>query len=293
MSFPSKYLSFCLLFIILNHAYSNNCDSLGIIKKDGKSFIQYKIDKGNTFYSLSRRFNVSTSDIQKTNGIEALQLNKVILIPTKSNQKANTTISSKTHVVKPGETLYSISKSTSIPVDNLKKLNKLTSNELSVGQVLQLSTAATPTKNLASKKSKKHKVIKGDTFYSVSKKYNVSVNRLKQTNNITTSSLKLNQILIIPNPDQKKPKPQIKAKSITLKMLNSKAAALNQIRAEVMCPYGKVGDIVKLTHPKSKKTVYARIIKHSDDTLIYATNKIFNSLEIKEFSLEIKLTYFQ
>jgi len=42
-----------------------------------------------------------------------------------------------------------------------------------------------------------HKVVKGDTLYSLSRKYNTSVNAIKNLNNLTSNDLKIDQILII------------------------------------------------------------------------------------------------
>ncbi len=42
-----------------------------------------------------------------------------------------------------------------------------------------------------------HTVVKGDTLYSLSRKYNTSVDTIKSMNNLTSNNLKINQILII------------------------------------------------------------------------------------------------
>ncbi|MCK5400668.1 MAG: LysM peptidoglycan-binding domain-containing protein, partial [Flavobacteriaceae bacterium] len=42
-----------------------------------------------------------------------------------------------------------------------------------------------------------HKVVKGDTLYSLSRKYKTSVDAIKSTNNLVSNNLKIDQILII------------------------------------------------------------------------------------------------
>ncbi|MEM9679701.1 MAG: glucosaminidase domain-containing protein [Bacteroidota bacterium] len=44
---------------------------------------------------------------------------------------------------------------------------------------------------------KEHTVVKGDTLYSLSKRYNLSVEQLKSLNNLTTNTLKIGQVLIV------------------------------------------------------------------------------------------------
>ena len=74
-------------------------------------------------------------------------------------------------------------------VDELKSINNLKSNLLSIGQVLLIPTDT----NLETT----YTVQKGDSLYSIAKKYNTTVNRLKQLNNLTSNLLSIGQILIV------------------------------------------------------------------------------------------------
>ena len=47
--------------------------------------------------------------------------------------------------------------------------------------------------------SRVHLVQKGETLYAISRKYNQSVEKIKQLNNLTTNNIKVNQRLLIPN----------------------------------------------------------------------------------------------
>ena len=46
-----------------------------------------------------------------------------------------------------------------------------------------------------------HTVIKGDTLYSISKKYELTVEILKQLNQLETNDLKIGQVIHLTNPD--------------------------------------------------------------------------------------------
>ena len=97
-----------------------------------------------------------------------------------------------TYIVKSGDTLWSIAKKFNITVNELKALNNLTSNTLSIGQVLKINEqSSTPTENTYIVKS-------GDTLYSIANKYGVSVNEIKNLNNLTSNSLSIGQVLKIP-----------------------------------------------------------------------------------------------
>ncbi|UPA16472.1 LysM peptidoglycan-binding domain-containing protein [Borrelia coriaceae] len=45
----------------------------------------------------------------------------------------------------------------------------------------------------------KHKVVKGDTLYSLSRKYKISIKKLKRVNNLHSESIKVGSVLIIPS----------------------------------------------------------------------------------------------
>ena len=60
------------------------------------------------------------------------------LSPTMSEGKLSKWLVKEGDVVKKGDTLYSISKKYSVTIEELKKLNKLKSNEIKIGQKLKI-----------------------------------------------------------------------------------------------------------------------------------------------------------
>lgn len=93
------------------------------------------------------------------------------------------------YIVKKGDTLYSIAKKYNTTVNEIKDINNLKSNTLSIGQIIKIPELIDENYYI---------VKKGDTLYSIAKKYNVSVNELKNLNNITSNILSINQKLIVP-----------------------------------------------------------------------------------------------
>lgn len=103
------------------------------------------------------------------------------------------------YVVVSGDTLYFIAQKFNTTVDDLKKLNNLTSNNLSIGQKLKIpkepsSTPSEPSGNY-------YKVVSGDTLYAIAKKFNTTVDALKNANNLTSNNLAIGQLLKIPSSD--------------------------------------------------------------------------------------------
>ena len=101
-------------------------------------------------------------------------------------------ISNDYYIVKKGDTLYSIAKNNNTTVDNLKLINNLNSNLLSIGQKLYLVKKPVETSD------NYYIVKKGDTLYSIAKNNNTTVDDIKNTNNLTSNLLSIGQKLLIP-----------------------------------------------------------------------------------------------
>ena len=97
------------------------------------------------------------------------------------------------YIVKSGDTLWSIARANGLTVDELKKINNLNSNMLSVGQKLKLNG------NPVNANVVIYTVKSGDTLYTIANKYGVSVNDLKDANQLENNIISINQQLNIPN----------------------------------------------------------------------------------------------
>lgn len=88
--------------------------------------------------------------------------------------------------------MYSIARANNTTVDKLKNINNLTSNNLSIGQVLKLPSGDTTKDNVV------YTVKKGDSLYSIAREYGTTVDALKKLNNITSNTLSIGQKLLLP-----------------------------------------------------------------------------------------------
>jgi flagellum-specific peptidoglycan hydrolase FlgJ len=118
------------------------------------------------------------------------------------------TDSSLTYIVEKGDSMYSISKKYNLTVNELQDLNNLTNTALSIGQELRTNrnsdeaVAVESIKEMSINngvKIKVHIVEKGETLYSISKKYNVTVSELQQLNGLKDTALNVGQELKIKN----------------------------------------------------------------------------------------------
>lgn len=154
----------------------------------------YIVKKGDTLYSIAREFNTTVDELKRINN---LSNNTLIIGSTLKVPKNNTsTPEIKYYIVKKGDTLYSISRAYNVSVEDLKKLNNLTSNTLIVGQQLIIPSNETNDNNT---NKQTYTVKRGDTLYSIARNFNVSVDQLMSENNLSSSVLTVGQVLIIPN----------------------------------------------------------------------------------------------
>ncbi len=84
------------------------------------------------------------------------------------------------HTVLPGQTLYSICKAYEADVEEVKKLNNKKDNALSLNEVLKIPYAAPFVQY--DNKYYYHKVEKGETLYSISRRYGVKVKWIQRAN---------------------------------------------------------------------------------------------------------------
>lgn len=103
------------------------------------------------------------------------------------------------YVVKSGDTLYSIARKYNTTVDEIKRLNDLTSNTLTIGTKLIVPTEKED-------ESKGTYVVKaGDTLYKIANANNVTVADIINANKLTSNVLSIGQELIIPSKNQNVP----------------------------------------------------------------------------------------
>ena len=92
------------------------------------------------------------------------------------------------HVVQKGDTLYSIARRYGISVEELKRLNNLVNNTITVGQKLLVNE---------SNDGEIYIVQRGDTLYSIARRYGMSVEELKRLNNLVNNVISVGQELLI------------------------------------------------------------------------------------------------
>ena len=155
----------------------------------------YVVKKGDTLWSIARAYGLTVDKLKSLNNLTSnnLTIGDSLIVKDSSgnNDNSSSADNNKHYIVKKGDSLYSIARRNNMTVDELKSLNNLTSNILSIGQKLIISSGSNVPNNV-------YVVKKGDTLWSIANNFNVSVNDLKNANNKSNNSLSIGEQLIIP-----------------------------------------------------------------------------------------------
>ena len=164
----------------------------------------YTVKRGDTLYSIALKYNTTVNDIVNINNLKttALTIGQILKIPETYSTISNLpTFTSYT--IKKGDSLYNIAKNYNISVDEIMKDNGLTTNTLSVGQVLKIRTDDNEIMECLgagyneTSSNLTYTVKSKDNLYSIAKMFNTSVDTIKKKNNLTSNIIQIGQVLKI------------------------------------------------------------------------------------------------
>lgn len=172
----------------------------------------YVVQKGDNLSAIAKKFNTTVADIQEWNKLSSTNVSlgaslQVVQNPTEKEEVADTVERKDiAYSVQKGDNLGLIAKKFGVSVVELKQWNNLKSNAIAVGNSLIVAkneiVIGTNKATVSSFKKKdnfpssnqkesEYYVKKGDSLYTISKKYpGVTISDLKKWNNIKDDELK-------------------------------------------------------------------------------------------------------
>jgi LysM repeat protein len=277
-------------------------DSVGVENLDGKKVILHKLDPKDNYYSIARRYNVKPGDIIKFNNNATLKIGGIIKVPTDRSfvettkpvivkkqadttpalptpaatqqqpvqSATNTSGATQTYKVSAGETLYSIAKRFNSTVEDITKLNNLTSTTVAPGQVLQVKSG---TADVPAPVVDRPVAIRDSTNPT-------------PINSIDSAERKLN------------------ANRYGLFEKNEKGVAtwiddtsLDPNKKLVLHRTAPIGTVIKITNPMTSKTTFAKVVgRFSDnettkDVILIMTKNVAESIGALDKRIHVTISY--
>ncbi len=166
----------------------------------------HKVEKGETITQIALKYKTTPTAIYKINpdSQSGIQENQILSIPDGILQQKNNLV----HIVGPKETLYGLATKYNVKIEALRNANEESLiNGLKIGQELlipkfseQDKSAINPQISNTDNSKSTHKVLPKESFFSIARLYNVSVQDLDNANSdIFKIGLQVGQNLVIPN----------------------------------------------------------------------------------------------
>ena len=202
---PINRIFLFLLFISVSYAVS--------YAQENRSYFLHTIEKGQSLYSISKMYNVTTSDIIRLNPgcDEKIYAGQTIKIPKgKESQKGETF-----HTIQAGETLYKLTTMYNVSAKDICEANPgLSAENFRIGQVIlipqkeekEVAVQTPPVEQsniqgpVVPRCKDMHKVKRKETIFSVSREYGISEQELIAANPELKKGMKKGQFLCIPYP---------------------------------------------------------------------------------------------
>ena len=166
----------------------------------------HKVEKGETITQIALKYKTTPTAIYKINpdSQSGIQENQILSIPDGILQQKNNLV----HIVGPKETLYGLATKYNVKIEALRNANEESLiNGLKIGQELlipkfseQDKSAINPQISNTDNSKSTHKVLPKESFFSIARLYNVSVQDLDNANSdIFKIGLQVGQNLVMPN----------------------------------------------------------------------------------------------
>ena len=325
-----KYtLLLAILLVNTTAIFANNkIDSIGIENNKGKKTIIYKVEAKETYYSISKKYNANYKDVMEFNDNQLLQIGVTLKIPTQipflgtnTTTPINSTIKTTEYTIKAKDNLNMLAAKYGTTVDEIKRINNLSSINLQIGQVLQIPTSGsiieenvnnpvnsytppvkpavinTPvttysppvkTPSVITESITSHTIKAKENLNLIAKMYDTSVEDIKSLNGLSSNNLQIGQVLKIPSTN-----PSVETIALTKEVVAvavetkvEKVKEKVEVQKPVVTPpVVKAVDLVNdgnITHVvTASETIYAIAKKYNTTTYQIQTANNLKSSDLK------------
>ena len=319
-------LVFVLFAVLVGNA---SPDSIRMEKRGDAYFIIHQVDPQETVFSLARRYNVDSKNITRVNRIQnnEIKIGQFLEIPYGEFE-----IAGLAHEVGAGESLYSIAKKYGVSISDLRRWNRLKSNDLSIGQELIIEEQESDEEPLVADATKvikedsalaiyEHFVQSGESLQMIADRFERKIDSLVILNELSSHDLKIGQRLLLPFA----PTEEVTARASKVndyvsspygsKIRSKSEGGVTEIfeegiikRIETTAETNKylalhrskrIGSIIEVKNLMNNLTIYVRVVGKLPDTginknvMIRVTEIAYNQLRIVDNQGLVEINYFK
>lgn len=195
-------------------------------KKEAQEIIEYKVEGGDTLSGISREFGVSVEEIRSRNNLSGhlIVQGQILEIPgQKVEQERSTTLEERDkeektptgsieYRVESGDTLSCIASRFGVSVEEIRSENELRGDLIVQGQTLEIPGQPQVSSRDEDRKSPEreeeptpatqtieYEIRRGDTLSGIALRFNISVEEIREENNLSGDMIYQGQEIKIPN----------------------------------------------------------------------------------------------
>jgi len=198
------------------------------------TLVEHTVQPKEFLGKIAEKYGTTVDEIKKANNLSGinLRIGQKLKIPATKNvddNKVTTTVETPativkevkdaagTHTVKQGESIFNIAKQYGITAYQIRKLNNLSDNALSTGQVIKIAPDVTSEIPKTTEKAEQadvkeplkdqnfiYTVGNGESIFNIAKKFNMTAYQIRMANKLSDNTITSGQKLIIPKPPEPK-----------------------------------------------------------------------------------------
>lgn len=277
------YLALLGSWAIPRNAAATPRDSIGVEIENGQKIIVHRLEAKETYFGLSRRYGIPVKDIITANKNKPLKVGYIIRIPAGAAPAASSS----------GSTTSENNSAPELVPD------------LQPGEYTQ------------------YKVGQGETLFTISKRFVISVETIKRANGLTSDQIKAGTILKVPHNEIPPPAPRVSDVFVTDSAMTDSAAAVNippnrfglheatekgigvwiddftQGSGSMLALHRvlPVGTVIKITNPMTGRTALVKVVgKFADnaetkDAIIVISKSAASLIGVLDRRFQVEISY--
>lgn len=288
---------FLIVILISSVGLQAQSDSLGIERSGDQVLVLHRVTSGQTLYALARRYKTNVAAIQSANGglASGLRVGQTIKIPyggTVTSQADGAVY----HQVAQGETLYAISRKYGVGVNEIKRLNGMSSNALSVGQRIKIKEAAVmnepeEVEEVTTTETETTEEAVEETTETVSTSVDTTATQTKEP------EVEEVEIPVVEEEPEEIPGTPFKemAEEGIAELISEDAPSNKFLALHKTAP---VGTVIKIRNKMNALTVYVRVIgslpetTENENVIIKINKRAYDQLKALDARFMVELSYF-